>query len=128
MQNISTLKESRVHCGHEDTFSSTRRPRTREEFGSTVGRIISNSNVDGGYRDDRGFAAFCCRGGKRKTRQTAFWATKRSADKKAQSRTVPSMAEEELGDGVNPMGDVPKSVSRANFSHIKAMEENHQKA
>lgn len=54
--------------------------------------------------------------------------TKRSADKKAQSRTVPSMAEEELGDGVNPMGDVPKSVSRANFSHIKAMEENHQKA
>ena len=49
MQNISSLKESRVHCGHEDTFSSTRRPRTREEFGSKVGRIISNSNVDGGY-------------------------------------------------------------------------------
>ena len=49
MQNISLLKESRVHCGHEDTFSSTRRPRTREEFGSKVGRIISNSNVDGGY-------------------------------------------------------------------------------
>jgi len=49
MQNISSLKESRVHCGHEDTFSSTRRPRTREEFGSKVGRIISDSNVDGGY-------------------------------------------------------------------------------
>ena len=49
MQNISSLKESRVHCGHEDTFSSTRRPGTREEFGSKVGRIISDSNVDGGY-------------------------------------------------------------------------------
>jgi hypothetical protein len=37
------------------------------------------------------------------------------------------MAEnEELGDGAP--GEVPKTVSRANFSHIKAMEENHQKA
>ena len=34
MQNISTLISQARAYGHEDTFSSTRRPRTREEFAS----------------------------------------------------------------------------------------------
>ena len=49
MQNVSLLQESRVHCGHGDTFSSARRPQTREEYCSKDGRLNSDSNVNVGY-------------------------------------------------------------------------------
>ena len=45
MQNVSLLQESRVHCGHGDTFSSARRPQTREEYCSKDGRLNSDSSL-----------------------------------------------------------------------------------
>ena len=56
MQNISTLISQARAYGHEDTFSSTRRPRTREEFASpfsefkqtlTLMGVISTCNLYG---------------------------------------------------------------------------------
>ena len=49
MQNISTLISQARAYGHEDTFSSTRRPRTREEFASPFVALTTNSYVDGGH-------------------------------------------------------------------------------
>ena len=47
MQNISTLISQARAYGHEDTFSSTRRPRTREEFASPFSELSQTLTLMG---------------------------------------------------------------------------------
>ena len=47
MQNVSTLISQACACGHGHTFSSARRPRTREEFGSPFSEIYATHTLMG---------------------------------------------------------------------------------
>jgi hypothetical protein len=51
MKNVSTLLSQARACGHGDTFSSARRPRTGAG-GVPLADLgnLRDSNVDGGYR------------------------------------------------------------------------------